>query len=382
MVNVAMNGSRNTNDGMSRYMAPIELPTVHVQGGPRAMGQAQGEALRDTITRFVRQRQAAARAYLMERKIPSDAFVATGARCMAIAAKWDPNGHAEHLGIAEAAGVDATLLYATTNMTDIRDVIAYGAGVDDLPAADQEGCSTLLVPASRTTTGNMIAGQTWDLNPQDVAFVVAVHRTPDDGPETWSVTCAGCLSLMGMNEHGLALGTNNIKIRPVRDGVGYLSLLHRTMRCRDRAEAAAVLKAAPRSAAHVYWFADPQGADEHECSADESVTRSLDDDPLCRSNHCLSPEHVKREAEEPLSSSYARRARMTTRLDRRGLDVDAIRSIFASREDGVDSISRWPEDEQGSATNACLITEPATRTVWACAGPAQRGAWQQLRFGR
>jgi phytoene dehydrogenase-like protein len=81
------------------------------------------------------------------------------------------------------------------------------------------------------------------------------------------------ISDLRLNEHGLALGTNNIKIRPVRDGVGYLSLLHRTMRCRDRAEAAAVLKAAPRSAAHVYWFADPQGADEHECSADEIVTR-------------------------------------------------------------------------------------------------------------
>jgi isopenicillin-N N-acyltransferase-like protein len=283
-------------------MEPLQLATLHVSGDARTMGRAQGEALRDTIARFVRQRRAAARGYLMERQIPSHAFIDTGARCMEIAARWDPEGHEEHLGIAEAAGIEATLLYAATNMTDVRDVIAYGAGADDIPLAQQDGCSSLLVPASRARGGELLAAQTWDLNPQDVDFVVAIHRKPDAGPDTWSVTCAGCLSLMGMNEHGLAVGTNNIKIRPVRDGVGYLSILHRAIRCRDRDEAANILKSAPRAAAHVYWFADPSGADEYECSAETMVTRPLGSEALCRSNHCLAPEHVAHEAEEDRKS--------------------------------------------------------------------------------
>ncbi|MEA1619090.1 hypothetical protein SOQ14_09185 [Erythrobacter sp. T5W1-R] len=59
-------------------------------------------------------------------------------------------------------------------------------------------------------------GQTWDLNGPDVDYVIALHRLPDDGPETWTVTCAGCQTLMGMNAHGLAVGTTNLKTRGAR----------------------------------------------------------------------------------------------------------------------------------------------------------------------
>jgi hypothetical protein len=50
------------------------------------------------------------------------------------------------------------------------------------------------------------------------------------------------------------------------------------------------------------------------------------------------------------------------------------------RSDGVDSINRYTEDDQGTTTNACVIAVPARRELWACRGPADRGAWVQLAF--
>ena len=59
--------------------------------------------------------------------------------------------------------------------------------------------------------------------------VVAVHRIPDIGPETWSVTIAGAPTLIGMNVHGVWTGTTNIKVQGGRPGIGYMSLLHRAI---------------------------------------------------------------------------------------------------------------------------------------------------------
>jgi hypothetical protein len=61
--------------------------------------------------------------------------------------------------------------------------------------------------------------------------------------------------------------------------------------------------------------------------------------------------------------------------------VTTLQNLMRDRSDGVDSINRYTEDEQGTTTNACLIAVPARLELWACRGPADRGEWRQLRFG-
>jgi hypothetical protein len=188
--------------------ALLTLTQIHACGTPAELGRAQGEQLKPLIGAFVAQRLRAAKVYLHERGIRDEqTFRDLGRRCLDALKSWDPDGWVEHMALAEAAGIDAVDLYTTGNMTDIRDILA-------LPAvADAEGCTTALLPGSHTADGVVIAAQTWDLNPTDLEFVVAVHRQPSNGPETWSVTCAGCPTLVGMNAHGVAVGTTNIKTR-------------------------------------------------------------------------------------------------------------------------------------------------------------------------
>lgn len=354
----------------------LELSTVVATGTPRELGRAQGEALRRSIQGFVEQRLSALSSYLEERGEGARfaEFVAVGQDCFELARRFDAEGSEEHAGIAEAAGIDAALLYATTNMTDVRDVLVLPA------SADREGCTSLLLPRGKTRAGLIIAGQTWDLNPTDLDFVVAIHRRPSAGPETWSVTCAGALSLVGMNAEGIAVGTTNIKTRASRVGVGYLSILHRAIRSRSLSEALATIHDAPRAAAHSYWVADATRGSELECDPDSVRERPLSQAAIVQTNHCQAPELARREGEAASPSSLRRLERAERVLERGEHDLDSVRALFADRSDGVDSINRYSEDGQGTTTNACVVCVPERRELWACRGPSDRGQWRRLEF--
>ena len=352
----------------------LDIPLIHVRGTAADLGRGQGEQLKPVITEFVAQRLRAAKVYLFERGIRDQAtFLNLGRQCLETLKSWDFDGWVEHMALAEAAGVDAVDLYTTGNMTDIRDILVLGA-----MSADAEGCTTALIPGSQTTTGVVIAAQTWDLNPTDLDFVVAVYRQPRHGPDTWSVTCAGCPSLMGMNSYGVAVGTTNIKTYGSRIGIPYLSLLHRAIRCTTRAEALNSIITAPRAGAHTYWSADAAGVDDIECSATTHVFRR-GDQPLIRTNHCQSEAHIAIEGEPATASSQARLQRARSWVSAQQ-DVASLKALFADRSDGVHSINRRPEDAQGTATNACMVAIPAQKALHVCRGPSDRGQWVELTF--
>ena len=356
-------------------MSLLKLPIVECAGDARTLGNQQGEQLRERIAAFIEQRLSAFAEYSRERAGPSvEQFLAAGAACLRAFEAWDPEGAAESAGIAEAAGVSAEALYGSTNMTDVRDVLLLPASKTD------EGCTSLLVPPALSRSGQVLVGQTWDLNPTDLDFVVAVHRRPTQGPETWSVTCAGALSLTGMSALGVAVGTTNIKTKRSRVGVGYLSLLHRALRADSAGQARGLVRTAPRAAAHTYWLADGLGATELECDPDNVIERRAEPQPLARTNHCLSDVMRGAEGEAATASSQKRLSRAEHQLRTGTQDVASLQALMSDRSDGADSINRYTEDEQGTTTNACVIAVPARLELWACRGPADRGEWVQLKF--
>lgn len=365
-------------------MAGLDIPQITVTGDARSMGRAQGEATREKVQAFMAMRLDAADVYLRERgfKKGLEPLRDAGRKSALVHREWDSEGYDEHLGIAEGAAVDPLELYTVANMTDMRDVVLLGASSGPpLSKTSAEGCSSLLVPPAFVSAGEPLAGQTWDLNPEDVDYVVAVHRKPTAGPETWSVVCTGCLTIMGMNEHGLAVGTTNIKTYGSEPGVGYLGVLHRAIRSRSTDEASEAVRKAPHSGAHTYWLADGQRQVEWEASPNGQFMREAVSGPVMRSNHCLSSVHIQIEGEAPSVSSYKRLERMREVLGRGDVSVDSLRALFSDRSDGVNSINRYAEDGQGTATNAVFIAAPRQRKGWICRGPADRAEWVEIKFG-
>nr|MCU0675031.1 hypothetical protein [Myxococcota bacterium] len=87
------------------------------------------------------------------------------------------------------------------------------------------------------------------------------------------------------------------------------------------------------------------------------------------------------EGEEPSESSRKRFETIGAQVGKGGLDVAGLKAVFADRSQGILSVNRYPEDGQGTATNAVFIASPSEKRAWACRGPADRGAWVELRFG-
>ena len=87
--------------------ALITLDQIHVSGTPESMGVQQGEALKERITKFLNVRFAAVDQYARDRGRESAAgLLDIDRESLQIYAQWDPDGYAEHCGIAHGAGVD------------------------------------------------------------------------------------------------------------------------------------------------------------------------------------------------------------------------------------------------------------------------------------
>lgn len=354
------------------------------------MGQTHGAAFRTEITNFVRTRLRAARAYAWERGFRDDeqntSFLRTAEQCLAVFAEWHPEGYAEHCGMAAGAEVSPIHLYAATNMTDLRDTWLYH-DYDLSPTAeddtDSEGCTTALLPRACTADNVCIGSQTWDLNPTDIDFVLGVHRLPNNGPETWSITLMGCLSLCGMNEHGIATGTNNIRTNDAQTGIGYMSLLHKTMTAQTRDEVYNMITNAPRSGAHNYWCVDADDGFQLECSAQQHREYLMGTDPLFHTNHCLDDYNCSIQTEVSAESTTLRLQCAQNAIHAHNQHTpQTLVELFADRSDGVNSINRLPEDDQGTTTNSCIICIPERLEMHACRGPSDRGEWVQLPFDR
>ncbi|MDD7804039.1 MAG: C45 family autoproteolytic acyltransferase/hydrolase [Endozoicomonas sp. (ex Botrylloides leachii)] len=359
----------------------IKLKAYSFSGTPEQIGHAHGEELRDSIQRFVQIRLDAAVQYFKAAGINKtglvDQLLQTGKACYNIFAKWDPEGLAEHNAIAKAAGVKPEHLYTSTNYTDIRDAYMLAGSTPDA-----EGCSALMIPASHSKHRRVLAGQTWDLNPEDIDYVVAIKANPIKGPARWSIQLSGCLSLMGMNSEGLAVGTTNLKTWHSTLGVGYLNLIHRAMRCDHIDDAASMLADAPKSGAHSFFLANALKGLRFEVSGFNYDQQSMTTEPMGWTNHCLSPEHQAAEYEQPTPSSLARFNRLKQLLNTKSIDVESIKAMFSNRDDGINSINRYPEDNGYAATNACMIADPKEQILYACCGPADRGEWLTLTFDK
>ena len=361
-------------------MMTMELPQFTVSGTREEMGRQYGELCRDLIHGFVEGRVLAVEAYFAEAgHRDTRPLFESGAACLEQVREFDPEGYVEHLNIAEGAGIDPVTLFTAANMTDVRDIVLLPASAI---SPEDEGCTAALVPPSLSLNGSSLQGQTWDLNEPDVKYVIALHQVPESGPEVWTVTCAGCQTLMGMNEHGVTVGTTNLKTKGAQVGIPYLSVLHLALRQGTREAASEIVERALVAGSHSYWVGDGEGAIEWERSPLAAYSRTTGTGPLARSNHCLFDENISKEAEVP-ESTHVRLTRMQELLEQSDQHTpQSLMRIFANRSDGRLSINRYAEDQSGGTTNAVVVCNPAELEMLACRGQADIGAWVKLGFAR
>jgi len=358
------------------------MRVLTLEGAPRAMGRAFGETCRDAIRAFfeLRVRNAILQAKDYGGRTVTPAQVVEAARrCVEPTRAWDPAGFEELTGVAEGAGMTVEQILALNGLTDLRDLLSWG----DLPEAAEDafgGCTAFIAQGDVTADERLLCAQTWDLATDNLPYVLAVHRRPSAGPETWSLTTVGCLSLIGLNAHGIAVGTTNIRTLDTRPGVTYLSLIHKALGQRDLEAAVAAIADAPRAGAHFYFVADGEGrAVALECSARRHTRVDVERGFYGHTNHCLVEANVAVQGHAPRGSSLARYERLNELLATWAgrLDVDGARAVLSDRANGSLAIRR--DDFDGINTNGAVIMVPEEGRILACHGLPDEAAWVDLK---
>ena len=366
------------------------LESIEVAGTPRGMGESFGEAYRGETHELYERRLANAieQARLNGgRTFGVKDVLSVAGSCLSITEEYDPTGFAEFLGIARGASLSPEQLFVTQGLTDFRDILAFADNVYDGPVVrpDAEGCSSFLVAPDRSQTDGVLAGQTWDLYTDNMPFIRLVRRRPIDAPETISLTLTGCLSLIGLNSEGIAVGNTNLCTRDARIGVQYLSIIHRALRSRSADEAIASITAAPRSAAHYYYVADrSDNAVGLECSATRCERFDVSRGILVHCNHSLG--ETIRELEVPITeeSTYARQSRLTHLLDDRespSLNSETLKQALSDGDGGDLAICRYRTGDFDVSTNAAVVMSPREGAIHACRGQPDRGVWRTELVG-
>jgi isopenicillin-N N-acyltransferase like protein len=363
-----------------------DLALIELEGSPRRMGEQFGEACREEIRElFVRRlRGAIDFALLHGQGEPSpDSVLRLAAACLPASEGYDPDGYDEFLGIARGAGLSAEELFIVNGVTDLRDILICAGAGPVTSSADEEGCSAFVVTRDCSASGRLLAGQNWDLAADNMPFVRLVHRRPDSSPETISLTLTGCLSLIGLNSEGVAVGTTNISTSDARPGVQYLSLIHRALGCRSAGQAATAIEQAQRAAAHFYYLADSGGnALGLECSATRSRRFQVKQGTFVRCNHALAHEIQQIEFPPLTASSACRHRRLDQLLQSQAepLTVARLKRFLGDHDGGENAICRHATPPHDMSTNASVIMSPETGEIHACRAQPHVGAWQTRGF--
>jgi isopenicillin-N N-acyltransferase-like protein len=354
--------------------APIhELPIIELAGSPRRMGEQFGEACREDIAALCRARMAGARERAHRhsgRSIDESQVLAAAERCLSIAEPFDAPTWQEFAGIARGAGLTHAQLYAMQGLTDLADYLAFAP-------LTHEGCSSFIIGKDRADGGNLLIGQNWDLNADNMPFVRFVHRRPDDQPQTWSLTTVGCLTLIALNSEGIAVGNTNLLTCDARPGVHYLFALHKAIRQRTLEAAANAIADAPRLSGHYFYMADRHDrAVGLECSATRCTRYDIERGVFAHCNHALGDEVAEMQMGTPHNTSPHRQQRFDALLADHALPigVEALKVMLADRVGGDKSI-RVDNPTLGTATNACVIMCPGRGEIHACRSQADVGRW-------
>jgi isopenicillin-N N-acyltransferase-like protein len=373
-----MNCSDNHNGDDA--VALLDLSVIELQGTPRQLGEQLGEATRSQTRELFERRLAAAIRSTCEysgRVVGAEQVLDVARSGLPISESYDPIGYEEFLGIARGSGISPEELYVTQGLTDLRDVLALS------DSTDAEGCSSFIIGGSRSAGGNLLIGQSWDLLFDNLPYVRLVHRIPSDGsPSTWSLTLTGCLTLIGLNSEGIAVGNTNLRTGDVRPGVQYLSVLHRAIRSHTFEEAVCAVRNAPRSAAHYYYVADANGQSVGlECSATRCESLYTQNDLLVHCNHALTAPIAELEVTASESSTCCRQQRLSFLLEshKGGIGVQDIKAMLSDHAGGENALCRHGENASDVTTNACVIMSPQTREIHACRGPAHCGQWHTAK---
>lgn len=320
-----------------------------------------------------RLRLACAAAQRAEARFDRDWCLALADECVPYLEQYSPKVYEEFMGMAEALELSPAELVIGNGWTDFTDLLSRRT-----KEALHE-CTSVALFGEMTADGRTYVAQTWDMNVTAGPYMVLVRREPEDGPATLSLTTAGCLSLIGVNEAGIAVGNTNLAPRDARAGVFYLALIHEALAQTDFRRAVDCIIQARRLSGHYYYLGGPEG---EFCGIETTGERHQVVQPqqpfYAHTNHYLERALMDGAASASAGgNSEGRLARMTALAEglEGGVTVEDMGGLLRDHE-GEHPICRHCDEPTGAATLGAAIMCPQAPTIWAVAGNPCEGDFE------
>ena len=199
---------------------------------------------------------------------------------------------AECRGLAAATDLTLAELIIVSGFTDFVDTV-YSACQERKPLAPLlavDDCTAFIVP-DEAADGAGFFGQTWDMHDTATEFVIMLQVEPNEGPAALVYSTTGCVGQFGMNEHGVAVGINNLLGADGQVGVMWPFVIRKVLQQDNIEDAVACITEAPLAGAHNYLLFDASGVGYNiEAMSTHCAVTPLADAPMVHTNHCLFPE--------------------------------------------------------------------------------------------
>lgn len=304
---------------------------IEVAGTPREMGRQIGDAAGELVRGF---HAMALESVNRTVKVSAELAERVSRESTQFAADYSQDMIEECQGVAEAS----RLTLEDVMLLQVRNQFVEGM---------DHGCTALSLAGSAFSGGHSIVAQNWDNDPALDEFTVVLTRRPAGKPALMTVTQAGLISYLGLNDAGIGVCVNTLPApsRPI--GVPHYFTLRGIYESRDLESAVHAVRRAHRAIPANMMMATPQGPANLEVTIDD-VHVLRDGQALTHTNHCLHPELSGINAEFPeLIESVPRKRRIDeiTADGCRPMSLDDVQLALADHQNHPRSICRHSNDD-------------------------------------
>jgi isopenicillin-N N-acyltransferase-like protein len=376
-----------------------KLRVLRVAGTPYEIGYAHGKAFAKEIGELTEERLhlSCDPFWTGGQSASLEEVLALGNECLRYHHEFDPALMEEMQGMADATGLGVNELVIMNGFTDFVDVVANPAVLHHHRSAavapgedfDGGGCTAFVVAPTAAADGQGFLGQTWDMHSTATPYVMLLDVRPQNGPALLTFTITGCVGMIGMNEHGVAVGINNLLGADGRPGVHWVYVVRKMLAQRTVDDALHVLRGAHLSGAHNYLLMGPDASGAvRGYNVEQMATRAHVvpvEDVYAHANHCLIAEMVSVERPRKSvshASTQARYAQAAAFLnDRHGrITRDELMALTRLHEGELSVCAHTQEGYDVESSGACIMA-PQTRQLWALWGNPCSNEYEEFCIG-
>lgn len=377
-----------------------KLRVLQVSGTPYELGYTHGRAFAKEIGALTEERLhlSCDPFWTGGQEATLEEVLALGQACLRYHQEFDPVLMEEMQGMADATSIGVNELVIMNGFTDFVDVIANPAVLHHHRSAavtpgedfDGGGCTAFVVAPSAAADGQGYLGQTWDMHSTATPYVTLLEVRPDAGPSLLTFTITGCVGMIGMNEHGVAVGINNLLGADGRPGVHWVYVVRKMLAQRTVEHALAVLRGAHLSGAHNYLLMGPDaGGEVHGYNVEQMATRAHVTpvkSVYAHANHCLIAEMTTVERPRKSvshASTQARYSQAAAHLNSNSGRITLDSLMALTRRHEGDNLSVCAHVRPGydvESSGACIMA-PQTRQLWALWGNPCQNEYESFTVG-